>query len=232
MNKMKKILTVILAFFTLLLFSACGTTDSQVPADYSVCVTYHFNGGKMEKYDDATQLTVFYKPQSLIAEPGVTTKELEEVKRSGCFAAGWYYAKTDETGAIVLDNEGNPIPGDVAFDFKNEVVTKDITLVIKWSEKIKVIFKNLYSTQTKEYTKDYESGDAFKRPGLETSAKGGKVENYYWSYDAATDTYSDMIVFGSLTYDDLKAQVGENPEKDGEYTILYVYVKIVPETEE
>lgn len=232
MGRLKRFLTVILALFTILLFGACGTTESKVPDDYSVCVTYYFNGGKMEKYKDATYLTVFYKPQSYIAEPGVTTNELEEVKRSGCFADGWYYAKTDETGAVVLDNEGNPIPGDVAFDFKKDKVTEDISLVIKWSEKIKVIFKNLYSTQTKEYTKNYESGDAFKKPGIETSAKGGRVENYYWSYDEETDTYSDLIVFDSLTFEDLKARVGENPEKDGEYTVLYIYVKIAPETDE
>jgi len=186
----------------------------------------------MENYAERTQLTVFYKPQSRIAEPGVSTSELQEVKRSGCFAAGWYYAKTNEKGEIVYDEVGNPIPGDKAFDFKNDVVTENITLVIKWSQKIKVIFKNLYSTQAKEYTKNYESGDKFNRPGIETSARGGKVEGYYWSYDEGTDTYSDEIVFGNLTFDDLQARIGDDPEKEGDYAVLYVYVKIAPETNE
>ncbi|MBO5363602.1 MAG: hypothetical protein J6A46_04670 [Clostridia bacterium] len=232
MSIMKKIAAILLSVFTTLLVGACGNTDSNIPKDFSVCVTYCFNGGSMENYSDRTQLTVFYKPQSYIAEPGVTTSELQEVKRPGCFAAGWYYAKEDETGKVVLDDLGNPIPGEVAFDFKNDVVTEDITLVIKWSEKIKVIFKNLYSTQSKEFTKDYEAGDAFKKPAIETSARGGQVEGYYWSYDEETDTYLDKITFGSLTYEDLKAKVGENPEKDGEYTIMYVYVKISPITDE
>ncbi|MBR2646242.1 MAG: hypothetical protein IKD47_01600 [Clostridia bacterium] len=232
MSKLKKINVILLSLITTLGFGACTTPSGEIPEGYDVVVTYYFNGGAMEKYSEREDITVYYKPGSYIAEPGVTTLELDEVKRTGYSSGGWYYAQTDENGNVVLDENENPIASDRKFDFVSETVTSDITLVIKWEGKIKVIFNHLYSTQSKEYSKAYKTGDAFKRPGLETSAKGGKVEGYYWSYDEATDTYTDEIVFDGLTFDDLSARLGETPEKDGDYSVLHVYVKLVPETEE
>lgn len=234
---MKKIKFLALLILSVLLFALCGCGGSGgVPSGYDITVTYYFNGGTMRLYTDLTELTLRYRPGSLVAEPGVSTNQLPEVRRSGYSVGGWYYAETDENGNLVKDENGNPVPSDRKVDFSKDRVEEDITLVIVWAGKIKVFFENVYIMENMLYYYDYETGDPFNNPGIETSVIGtdteGKairktIEGYYWSYDEATGTYSDPIDFSAgLTFEDLNARIGEDPEKEGDYSVLHVYAKL------
>ena len=229
MKKLKVLALIILAIFAAGL-CACGGSGG-VPSGYDVTVTYYFNGGNMTLYTNLTELTVRYRKGSLIAEPGVSTNQLPDVKKSGYSPAGWYFAETDAEGVLVKDENGNPKPSDRRFDFSKDRVDADVTIVIIWSGKIRVYVENLYIMAGLKYQADYESGDSFTDPGLEysvvESGESKKVVGYYWSYDKATDTYSDPIDFSvGLTFDDLKAHLADEPEKEGEYPILRIYAKL------
>lgn len=229
MKKLKVLALIILSIFAVGL-CACGGSGG-VPSGYDVTVTYYFNGGNMTLYSDLTELTVRYRKGSLMAEPGVSTNQLPEVKKSGYSPAGWYFAETDEAGVVVKDENGNPKPSDRQVNFSQDRVEEDVTIVIIWSGKIRVYFENLYIMVGLMYQKDYESGASFTAPGADVSVlengESKQVLGYYWSYDKATDTYSDPIDFSSgLTFDDLKAHLDEEPEKEGEYPILRVYAKL------
>ena len=231
MRKLKFFAIVFLSAVLMIGLCACGGHNG-VPESHSVVVTYYFNGGTMEGYsaDKFKSLTVQYKSGSVIAEPGVSSNGLPKVTRLGYSVGGWYYAETDNEGNVLPDEDGNPQPSKRKFNFKTDRVEKDITLVAVWSGKIRVYFENLYLMEGIQYKKDYENGDDFVNPGLLNSAVSGgekAVLGYYWSYDAATNTYSDPIDFtAGLTFDDLNARLGTNPEKEGDYSVLRVYAKL------
>ena len=228
MKKLKRLLLIFIAAFALAL-AGCGTQNG-VPPEYVVKVTYCFNGGSLSGYSDRTELDLYYKVGSIIAEPGVSTAEFPAPIFTGYSIGGWYFAETDESGEVVRDENGKVIASDRKFDFKTYSAEKDIYLVVSWVRKIKVTFVNLYQPLiTTPYASICESGQAFTQPSLKTSWVNGKavgIEGYYWSYDEATDAYSDPVEFGSLTFDDLEARLPEEPETDGDYILFKVYVKL------
>lgn len=229
MKKIKVLALIFIAAFALAMVG-CGEHNG-VPEDYTVKVTYCFNGGSMSGYTDRTELDVYYKQGSLIAEPEKSTSELPAPTRIGYSIGGWYVAETDEEGEVVRDEDGTPIATSRKFNFKTDRVEKDIWLVVSWVRKIQVTFVNLYQRNvSKPYSKDYESGQAFTQPPLRNSWVNGEnvdIMGFFWSYDAETDEYSDQIDFTDLTFDDLYARLAENSEAEDDYLLLNVYVKLV-----
>lgn len=227
MKKLKLLIFLLVAVLTFAIVG-CGTNNG-IPSDFAVKVTYCLNGGSINEYSGLTELSLYYRKGSVVAEPGHSTSELPMPKRSGYSVGGWYYAET-ENGEVVRDENGNAKPSDRMFDFKTDKAEEDIWLVVVWLGKIRVTFVNLYlSGRNTYYTNTYESGKPFSRPAVNTSWVDGEnvaIEGYYWSYDEETKEYSDPIEFGSLTFEDLNAHLPEEPEMQGEYILLQVYVKL------
>ena len=228
---MKKLKLLILLLVAVLAFAivGCGSRNG-VPSDFKVKVTYCFNGGSINEYSGLTELSLYYRKGSVVAEPGKSTAELPVPKRSGYSVGGWYYAEKDANGELVRDDNGNVKASSRMFDFTTDKAEEDTWLVVVWVGKIRVTFVNLYLNGMDTcYTATYESGKAFNRPPVATSWIDGeniKIAGYYWSFDEQTGEYSDPIEFGSLTFDDLNARLPEEPEMQGEYILLQVYVKL------
>lgn len=227
MKKLKLFLLLLVAVLTFAIVG-CGTRNG-VPSDFAVKITYCFNGGSINEYPGLTELSLYYRKGSVVAEPGRSTSELPVPKRSGYSIGGWYYAEM-ENGEVVRDENGNAKPSSRKFDFVTDKAENDTWLVVEWVGKIRVTFVNLYLNGMETcYTSTYESGKPFNRPSLNVSWIDGEnipIAGYYWSFDEQTGEYSDPIEFGNLTFDDLNARVPEEPEMQGEYILLQVYVKL------
>lgn len=226
--KKLKFLIILLAASLIFAFAGCATNNG-IPSSFSVSVTYCFNGGSISEYSGLSELRLYYREGSIVAEPGKSTAELPAPKRSGYSIGGWYYAEM-KNGEVVRDESGNPVPSDRLFDFESDRAEEDIWLVAVWLGKIRVTFVNVYlRNRTDFYTSNYESGQTFNKPPVSTSWIDGQniaIEGYYWSYNEETKEYSDPIEFGSLTFDDLNAHLPEEPEMQDEFIMLQVYAKL------
>jgi hypothetical protein len=81
------LIALILCLGALPIFGSCSSANDLL-ADYTVVVTYYFNGGKMETYESRTSLNIQYKPETPIAEPKQGSS-LKPVTLSGYYAEGW-----------------------------------------------------------------------------------------------------------------------------------------------
>jgi hypothetical protein len=222
------LIALILCIGALPLFGSCSNTDDLL-ADYQVVVTYYFNGGKMETYESRTSLDVYYKSGTPIVEPG-TTSGLKKVTLSGYYVAGWYYAERDEEGNVLFDEDGNAVASSQQFDFSTERPTESLALVVKWGSTIRVIFKNL-TIGSSDFKKDIGEGSLLAQPGVTTVGSGDNkktIYGYYWA-DQTNGVYpADQAVdFGSgISLSELRTHLSDEPEMDGDYTLLYIYVDV------
>lgn len=231
-NKLSKIFALLLVSGIILCTAvACNQAgNADVPEGYTVNVTYYLTDGEFEDYSGKKYLDIYYKPDSKIAEPNVSSDSFK-CKFIGHYLDGWFIAEKDADGKVITDEDGNPKASSNKFDFSQKV-TEDMTLVAVWSRKIRLTFNNYYLTGGKNlYRSDCEGGGQIDKPTMTCRDSSNTVRNrdmlgYYWNYDEATDTYSNPIVF-PLTYEYLDSLVPEDAEPDSEtnYLMLYVYVK-------
>lgn len=135
--KTKKILLVIftVAFCaaTALFLTGCGSASSKRKYDYLVTFDYNVEG--LGETNVKTQYLGVNK-NSKIVEPGYFGNELfEKGLIAGYFNDGWYTAKLDENGAPLKDENGR-VQVDKKWDFKNDVVTSDMTLYANFRKNI------------------------------------------------------------------------------------------------
>jgi hypothetical protein len=219
------LITLLLCIGALPIFSSCSESSDPL-ADYTVVVTYYFNGGKMETYESRTYLGVNYKPGTPIVEPG-KTGSLKEVYLSGYYAAGWYYAELDEGGNVRFDADGNAVASDKKFDFSTERPTESLSLVVKWDSTIRVIYKNL-TFGTMDFYTEISEGDELFKPSFKQTGDKKTVRGYYWVDQTNGVFPADQAVdFGSgISMSELRTHLPDNPEMDGNYILLYIYVDV------
>ena len=229
-NKLSKIFALILVSGCILCTTAaCNQAGKAgVPDGYTVNVTYYLTDGEFEDYSGKKYLDIYYKPDSKIAEPNVSSESFK-CSFTGHYLDGWFIAEKDADGNIIKDENGTPKASSVKFDFSQKV-TEDMTLVAVWSRKIRLTYYNFYLTGGKNLNRsDCEGGGKIEKPTRtckDSSNNTRTIEGYYWNYDEATDTYSNEITF-PLTYEYLDSLVPEDAEPDSEtnYIMLYAYVK-------
>jgi hypothetical protein len=220
------LITLILCLGALPIFGSCSSMVDLLE-DYDVIVTYYFNGGTMETYENCTSLDVYYKSGSPIVEPKKSSS-LKPVTLSGYYAEGWYYAELNEDGTVKTDEKGNPYASTKQFNFDTERPTESLTLVVKWGSSIRVVFKNL-TIGSSDYKKDIDESTLLTQPGITTVGSGADkktIYGYYWA-DQTDGVYpADQAVnFGNgISLSELRAHLSDDPEKDGNYTVLYIYV--------
>lgn len=215
---------IILCIGALFSMGSCAG-DEDLLKEYTVSVTYYFNGGSMAEYTNATELSVRYKPGTPIIEPG-TVNNLNAVTLRGWYAEGWYYAELDEEGNLVKDENGLPVPSDKKFDFATERPTESLSLVVKWTRRIKVIFKNLIISG-KEFEKQLDPGATLTPPSSAMlNLATITVSGYYWSYDEESGEFSDEIVLDEgISFEELATRWEKTQDIDGDYSVIYIYVK-------
>ncbi len=189
--KTKKILLVIftVAFCaaTALFLTGCGNTSSKRRYDY--LVTFDYNVSGLGETNVKTQYLGVNK-NSKIVEPGYFGKEIfEEGLIAGYFNDGWYTAKLDENGTPIKDENGR-VQVDRKWDFKNDVVTSDITLYANFR-------KNITFTIVVDGENDKvfngAPGTLLKKPTRKSeipSKEGYTFIDYY-----TDDTYTEKFTF-------------------------------------
>lgn len=124
------------------LLCACSSSTGEedlINRGYVCLVVYDANGGSFD--NNILKTEVRAKENSLIPEPGDADKNNAGVKtptRSSYSLVGWYQAKTDESGEILYEGEGEnrtPVLSDAAWNFRKDKVTGNITLFAKWEQK-------------------------------------------------------------------------------------------------
>ena len=199
--KTKKILLVIFTVTfcaaTALFLTGCGSTNSKKVYDYLVTFDYNVEG--LGETNTKTQY-LGVKKGSKIVEPGSLGKELfEEGLVAGYFNDGWYTAKLDENGKPIKDENGR-VQVDRKWDFKNDVVTSNMTLYANFR-------KNVTFTVIVEGGENKvfngAPGDELKRPTRKThipSKEGYTFIDYY-----TDETYTTKFTF-PYTYTDENAK--------------------------
>ncbi len=143
-------------------FTACrvsDTEDRKKQEGYACCVTYDANGGTFGS--GSTKTYALVKENSLTPAPGFVDGNTQasvklptrrdhqlvgEAKSDGddetndeaILTKSWFLAQTDENGNVVYEGEGDDrqpvLLSSEPWDFTQNRVTGDITLVAKWSE--------------------------------------------------------------------------------------------------
>lgn len=121
-------LSVILAVF---LFAGCSKAPSLEERGFTVVITYDFAGGKVDNYG---QKTLYYKPGSPVIEPSKDIDKFKPPVRSMKYVSHWVYAQTDESGAVILDTEGNAVAGERVVDFATFTAAENVTIVAVWAD--------------------------------------------------------------------------------------------------
>jgi hypothetical protein len=245
MKCFKRLLICCLLVASLILtFSGCGSEDTGIPDEYSVKVTYYLDGGTIESYEKQTSIVVYYKPDSLIAQPGESSPQFKQATKKGYSIEGWYVSQVNDKGEVTTDDNGNPIASDQKFDFLQTKVSEDLTLVAVWGRSIRVVFDNLHHSKAKLQTcltKDCKINQTVTKPAYTKSYEtnsDNKVEEwgiagYYWSYDADTDTYSDEISWpiDYATLDEKINALGDDIEESDGFVLFHIYTKLSAPTD-
>lgn len=154
----KKLLVIIAVVFATLLTSCGGNSafDKIKDEGYNIRVVFDANGGK---FNEESQRFTYVKENSYICEPGENSTILSKVSKDGYTLVGWFVAEEiDEDGNPLKDENGNVLVSDKAWDFKNDVVTTDITLVAMWEINYRFVLHYVYQDPiTSELTLDLEN---------------------------------------------------------------------------
>lgn len=154
----RKLLVIIAAVFATLLTSCGGNSafDKIKDEGYNIRVVFDGNGGM---FNEESQRFTYVKENSYICEPGENSTILSKVSRDGYTLIGWFIAEgTDEDGNPLKDENGNVLVSDKAWDFKNDIVTTDVTLVAMWEVNYRFVLHYVYQDPiTSELTLDLEN---------------------------------------------------------------------------
>lgn len=215
----KKFILTALSIAVLLcavVFSGC-TTETDPLEGYPIQVTYYFNGGTMADRQGVEELVVNYAENSKIIKPSAEVKLVNEVSLVGSVLKGWYYAETDSDGNLVLDENGKPTASDRQFDFDNDVVTENITLVCVWSKQVKLILNNLYRyNKVLDYTLDTNVFETPTSITIYDSSDTMTIEGYYLDAE-----------FTQKLNDGDEIAITDSTTVSNGYYVVNIYVKLI-----
>ena len=97
------------------------TVQDIIDRGYVHCVTFDLMGGKS---GERTVLEQYVRDNSLVLEPGATSKSDKEPVREGYTFNAFYTGSKDENGVVEYGRE---------WDFEKDRVTEDITLYAYWN---------------------------------------------------------------------------------------------------
>lgn len=127
---MSKFKMVILLLFCFML-SSCGEheleSENLIDRGYDIIVTFDSNGGT---FGSSTLKYIYAAEGTILPEPGTST--LSIATRSGYNIEGWYTASYDETGEVMIDEDGKVVLLD-KWDF-NTSVSESLVLYANWQK--------------------------------------------------------------------------------------------------
>ncbi len=181
---LKKISILLILLLSVAVFTACGEDQlSLKERGLTIQITYDFNGGKVNAY---YQKNVYVKKDAPIVKPSKNV-HLKEPTFANHYLKAWYFAKTDENGEILRNEDGRAIPSENEVDFSTFKAENDTTVVAVWTPEnsVTVAFGEDSSGNLINPIKKYY-GD--KKRVIQADLPGIEVENKtvvdFW-YDAA-----------------------------------------------
>ena len=172
-NKFLKRLTIgLIAIVAGACFSACGDDDGEKKYDH--LVTFNYNVGDLTTAIDNQYLGVM--DGSLVAiKPGYSSDYKEGVV-AGYYLEGWYTAKVDEEGNVVIGDDGR-VELDEKWDFSTDRVSADIVLYANFMQQASLEIKGGDEVWIRENT----PGTVMKQPNafLAPKKQGYTLIGYY-----------------------------------------------------
>ncbi len=115
-------------------FASCGGQSKEKKYDH--LITFDYNVGNLGEGFDKQYLGV--KDGSIVAiKPGYSDA-YKEAALAGYYIEGWYTAKTDADGNVLIGEDGRVVL-DKKWDFANELVSADLTLYANFVQQASLV---------------------------------------------------------------------------------------------
>lgn len=154
--------------------AAFGIEEQHIIDNGFTClITFDYMGGSES---GASQKTIRLKENSKI--PDLVTSGKATPRKTDHSFRYFCVAQTDEEGKVVLDEDGNAIPSDVIWDFKNDRVQEDTYLCAIWWQNYKLDLHYGDDVKTVMVARNYD-GSAKVLGQTEVLIDGFSIIDYY-----------------------------------------------------
>lgn len=188
----KVLILVVLALLATTVLTACSGKTKQKEYDY--LVTFNYNVGNLTTLCKDQYLGVF-EGKTVALHPEKNGEHMKEIEVEGYFVEGWYVAKKNSDGAVVIDPETNRVVLDRKWNFDTETVTSDMTLYANLQRQASLFYVDRATGEVLK-TDIGKPGAIKNEPGALAPKKNGYTLLGYFVNEEGNEKFSWPYTYG------------------------------------
>lgn len=188
----KVLILVVLALLATTVLTACSGQTKKKEYDY--LVTFNYNVGNLTTNCKDQYLGVS-AGKTVALHPEKNGEYIKEIEVDGYFVEGWYVAKQNSAGEVVIDPETNRVVLDRKWNFDTETVNSDITLYANLLRQVSLFYVDRATGDVLK-TDTGKPGAIKNEPGALAPKKNGYTLLGYFVNEEGNEKFSWPYTYG------------------------------------